>query len=89
MRGRAGVGKGDNQALRWGNRKLSQGGFITGGGTLPLRSLVSFNASTSAPRHPGLGPFPVPLALFSLTGCLGVRVEAWGYYGPRVELHRC
>lgn len=89
MRGRAGVGKGDNQALCWGNRKLSQG-------TSSLAEVLSRSVAWSdlmllllpAP-DPGLRPFPVPLALLSLTGCLGVRVEAWGYYGPRVELHRC
>lgn len=50
-------------------QEVEPGGLIIGGGTLPLRSLVGFNASTLAP------PPPVPLCPFLTEGCLGDGVE--------------
>lgn len=59
MKGRGG----DFPRLLLGKQEAEPKGLISGGGQLLLSSLVSLNASTSAPIA---GPLPVPLALFSL-----------------------
>lgn len=80
------MGKGDNQALCWGNRKLNPRASSLGE---VLSQAVAWSALKLPllPAPQPLGPLAVPLALFSLTGCLGDGVEAWGYCGPRIELH--